>query len=42
MIYTIETTGYIENQTCLMLGERLPIKPGRVKILIFLPKETPI
>jgi len=42
MIHAIETTGYIENQNCLMLDERLPIKPGKVKVMIFLPEETPM
>ncbi len=42
MIHPIETTGHIENQNCLILDERLPIKPGKVKILIFLPEETPM
>ncbi len=42
MIHAIETTGHIENQNCLMLDENLPLKPGKVKIMVFLPEETAI
>lgn len=35
-----ETTGHLENPHCLMLDEHLPLKPGKVKILVFLPEET--